>query len=61
MLKLKFRSRNLSLIIDAQQNKKTAGYIPERISILPKKIISMADGTAVYSVSAGDGGLGGNA
>jgi hypothetical protein len=42
MLKLKFRCRNHSLIIEPQPNKKTAGYTRKRISILPKKIISIA-------------------
>jgi hypothetical protein len=61
MLKLKFRPRNPSLIIQPQQNKKTAGY-NTRTHLDPAQKNNIHGPTArLITALADDGGIGGNA
>jgi hypothetical protein len=61
MLKLKFRPRNPSLIIDPQQNKKQLVTTPER-NLDPAQKNNIHGPTArLFTALADDGGIGGNA
>ncbi|WP_033052289.1 hypothetical protein [Pseudomonas sp. GM49] len=61
MLKLKFRPRNPSLIIDPQQNKKQLVTTPERNLDPAQKNNIHGLMAQLFTALADDGGIGGNA